>query len=166
MKQLLIFRHGKSDWKAAYAFDHDRPLARRGVAAANRMGRFLARLGQVPDQVISSSAVRAWRTVELAAQAGAWPCPLEATRDLYDTTSDQMLEIIRGCSDTNSRLLVAGHQPTCSTLAGHLIGRAQMRFPTAAMARIDLPRYRWGGVRWGEGRLVWFVTPKLLKSVK
>ena len=165
MKQLLIFRHAKSDWNTPYAFDHDRPLSRRGVAAAKRMGRFLDRLGQVPDQVISSSAVRAWRTVELAAQAGAWPCPLEATDDLYDTTSDEMLEIIRGCSDTNSRLLVAGHQPTCSTLAGRLIGSGQIRFPTAAMARIDLPRDRWGSVRWGGGRLVWFVTPKLLKSV-
>jgi len=165
MKQLLIFRHAKSDWNAAYAFDHERPLARRGTAAAQRMGRFLTRWGQVPDQVISSSAVRAWQTVELAAQAGGWPCPLEATRDLYDTSSDQLLEIIRGCSDTNSRLLVAGHQPTCSTLAGRLIGRAQIRFPTAAMARIDLPRDRWGSVRWGEGSLIWFVTPKLLKSV-
>ncbi len=165
MKQLLIFRHAKSDWNAAYAVDHDRPLARRGIAAAERTGRYLARLGQVPDRVISSSAVRAWRTVELAAQAGAWPCPIEATRDLYDTTSDQLLEIIRGCSDSHSRLLLAGHQPTCSVLAGRLIGRAQIRFPTAAMARIDLPRDRWGSVRWGEGSLVWFVTPKLLKSV-
>ncbi len=165
MKQLLIFRHAKSDWNAAYAVDHDRPLARRGIAAAERMGRYLARLGQVPDRVISSSAVRAWRTVELAAQAGAWPCPIEATRDLYDTTSDQLLEIIRGCSDSHSRLLFASHQPTCSVLAGRLIGRAQIRFPTAAMARIDLPRDRWGSVRWGEGSLVWFVTPKLLKSV-
>ena len=165
MKQLLIFRHAKSDWNAAYAVDHDRPLARRGIAAAERMGRYLARLGQVPDRVISSSAVRAWRTVELAAQAGAWPCPIEATRDLYDTTSDQLLEIIRGCSDSHSRLLLASHQPTCSVLAGRLIGRAQIRFPTAAMARIDLPRERWGSVRWGEGSLVWFVTPKLLKSV-
>ena len=165
MKQLLIFRHAKSDWHTAYRFDHDRPLARRGIAAAKRMGRYLARLDQVPDRVISSSAVRAWRTVELAAQAGGWPCPLKATGDLYDTTSDEMLEIIRGCSDTDSRLLVAGHQPTCSMLAGRLMGRGQMRFPTAAMARIDLPRDRWESVRWGEGSLIWFVTPKLLKSV-
>ena len=165
MKQLLIFRHAKSDWNAGYTFDHDRPLAPRGTAAAKRMGRFLARLGQVPDQVISSSAVRAWQTVELAAQAGDWPCPLEATRDLYDTSSDQMLEIIRGCSDATSRLLVAGHQPTCSTLAGRLVGRALIRYPTAAMVRIDLPRDRWGSVRWGEGSLIWYVTPKLLKSV-
>ena len=165
MKQLLIFRHAKSDWRAAYGFDHDRPLARRGIAAAKRMGRYLARLGQVPDQVISSTAVRAWQTVELAAQAGDWTCPLEATGELYDTTSDEMLEIIHGCSDTHSRLMLAGHQPTCSMLAGRLIGRGQMRFPTAAMARIDLPRDNWGRVNWGEGSLIWFVTPKLLKSV-
>ncbi len=165
MKQLLIFRHAKSDWNTACGFDHDRPLARRGIAAAKRMGRYLARLGQVPDRVISSSAVRAWTTVELAAQTGDWPCPLEATGDLYDADSDEVLEIIRGCSDTDSRLLLAGHQPTCSVLAGRLIGRAQMRFPTAAMARIDLPGDRWGSVRWGEGSLIWFVTPKLLKSV-
>ncbi len=165
MKQLLIFRHAKSDWRAAYGIDHERPLSRRGIAAAKRMGRYLSRLDQVPDRVISSSAVRAWRTVELAAQAGEWPCPLEATGDLYDTTTDEMLKIIRGCSDADSRLLLAGHQPTCSALTGRLVGRAQTRFPTAAMARIDLPRDRWGDVGWGEGSLIWFVTPKLVKSV-
>ena len=165
MKQLLIFRHAKSDWNAFFAVDHDRPLSPRGVSAAKRMGRFLGRSGQIPDRVISSTAVRAWRTVELAARAGDWPCPLGGTRELYDTTPDQVLEIIRSCSDSDSRLLLAGHQPTCSLLAGRLIGRAELRFPTAAMARIDLPRNRWRNVRWGEGRLVWFVTPKLLKSV-
>jgi phosphohistidine phosphatase len=42
--ELLIMRHGKSDWEGGVA-DHERPLAPRGVRAAQSMGRFLAAAG-------------------------------------------------------------------------------------------------------------------------
>ena len=74
MKTLILFRHGKSDWNTDYAADHDRPLAKRGRNAAATMGAMLARIEQVSDRVLTSSAVRARETVELAAEAGGWKC--------------------------------------------------------------------------------------------
>ncbi len=68
MKTLIFFRHGKSDWDAEYHGDHNRPVAKRGRKAAKLMGRFLASTGQVPDSVVTSSALRARSTFELAAQ--------------------------------------------------------------------------------------------------
>ena len=66
MKSIIFFRHGKSDWYADYDVDHNRPLAKRGIKAAKKMGIFLSELGQLPDIAVSSTAIRAKTTVGLA----------------------------------------------------------------------------------------------------
>ena len=70
MKSILLFRHGKSEWNTYYDSDHNRPLAPRGIKAAKKMGVFLANKNQMPDLVISSTAVRSRTTVELAMKEG------------------------------------------------------------------------------------------------
>ena len=72
MRSVIMFRHGKSDWDADYGPDHDRPLTKRGIKAAKKMGKYLAGLDQVPHIVVSSTAVRARTTVELAMAEGNW----------------------------------------------------------------------------------------------
>jgi CHAD domain-containing protein/phosphohistidine phosphatase SixA len=165
VKTLLLLRHGKSDWDAKYGADHVRPLANRGKRAASLMGRYLARLDQVPDQVVCSSAVRAKETLRLAAEAGGWSCPVTVAEELYQASPGRVLELIRDTKDSVSRVLLVGHEPTWSLLAGRLIGKARVEFPTAAMARIDLPVARWGDAGFGKGILVWLVTPKLLARI-
>jgi phosphohistidine phosphatase len=53
MLELLVMRHAKSDWDAG-TDDHERPLAERGVKAARKVGRFLARAEMVPELVTRS----------------------------------------------------------------------------------------------------------------
>lgn len=165
MKTLLLLRHGKSDWDADYAEDHDRPLATRGRAAASLMGRFLSESHQVPDRVVSSSALRASMSVRLAAEAGGWSCPLETTEELYGSTPEGVLTVIRGCDDSRVRFLLAGHEPAWSELAGMLIGRASLKFPTATIARIDLEIEKWKDAEFGLGTLVWLMPPRLLGEI-
>ncbi|NOQ40692.1 MAG: histidine phosphatase family protein, partial [Anaerolineales bacterium] len=45
MKTLVIVRHGKSSWDDSYLSDHQRPLAKRGLRDAPRMGARLADWG-------------------------------------------------------------------------------------------------------------------------
>jgi len=163
MKTVLILRHGKSDWGADYATDHDRPLAKRGHRAAVRIGRFLRQTGQTPDLVLSSTAVRARRTAELAMEAGEWDCPLKCDPDLYGTSAPSVLEMIRDQDDAIAGLLLVGHQPTWSELVALLSG-AVTRFPTAALARIDFEMDSWTEVQAETGTLIRLVTPKLLET--
>lgn len=165
MKTLFLFRHGKSNWDADYQEDHDRPLAKRGKTAAAVMGVYLARLQQVPDLVFTSSAVRARDSIRRAAKAGGWTCPVEITERLYRAAPEQVLDMIREGEDAADSILLAGHEPTWSLLAGGLIGEANLKFPTAAMARIDLAVENWSEVEFGKGILVWLVTPKLLAAL-
>lgn len=164
VKTLLLMRHGKSDWDAEYGEDFDRPLAKRGRQAAKRVGRFLARRGEVPDRVLTSSAVRARDTVARVMAVAGWSCPVEEARDLYEAAPETVLRRIHRCPDEATRLLVAGHEPTWSMLTSALIGGASVRFPTAAVARIDFEVARWRQVSFGRGTLVWLVTPKLLAT--
>ncbi len=165
MKTILLFRHGKSDWDADYEADRNRPLAKRGEKAASLMGRYLASLDQLPDRVICSSALRAKETVRLAAKAGKWSCPITFAEELYEASPEQVLHLIRESQDSLNSILLAGHEPTWSLLAGGLIGNAKVKFPTAAMARIDLAVARWKEAGFGKGTLVWMVSPKLLSAI-
>ena len=164
MKRLILFRHAKSEWNSEYETDHARPLANRGRSAAALMGCFVARIKEIPDLVLTSSAERARRTTELAAQAGRWPSTVDVSEALYHVSPQSVLDEIRRQRDSVDSLLLVGHEPTWSDLAARLVGNAKLRFPTAAMARIDFAAETWKGVQFGEGILIWFVTPKLLKA--
>ena len=52
MLSIIIFRHGKSDWDAIYDKDHNRPLSKRGIKEAKKMGNYLKQINQIPDVVI------------------------------------------------------------------------------------------------------------------
>lgn len=163
MKSVYLLRHAKSDWSSDYSTDHERPLSKRGRRAAATVGRFLAALDQAPEAVITSTAVRARATVELAADAGGWSCPVRHDEALYGGSTSDVLAAVRGAAPEPDRLLLAGHEPTWSTAVEGLAGGGSVRMVTASVARIDLPVESWEQVALGAGTLVWLVTPKLLQ---
>jgi phosphohistidine phosphatase len=111
---------------------------------------------------VSSSAVRALTTAQLAAEAGGWTAELRVEPKLYGASREQVREQIWALEDQFDSVLFAGHEPTSSDVIGSLIGSAEVRFPTAALACIDVPAARWKAVEFGRGSLIWLVTPKLL----
>ena len=165
LKHLLILRHAKSDWKAGFESDHERPLAERGVRAARLMGHFLTELELQPDLILSSTAVRARTTAELACQAGGWTCPMVLCEEFYGSSPSTVTSVVQSQGEAHSRLLLVGHEPTWSQLVGELTGGGAPRMPTAAMARIDLSIDDWCDLTAGMGTLHWLVHPKLLQAL-
>ena len=166
MLSLILFRHGKSDWDAPFSDDHERPLSTRGKEAARTMGRMLTRSQQVPDIAVSSSALRARDTLQLAARAGRWSSPLRIDSALYESTPSAIVEWIRQFDEPAARLLLTGHEPSWSELAGHLIGvPAALRIPTGAMLRIDFDGDTWQEIEPGGGELRWLIPPKLAARI-
>jgi phosphohistidine phosphatase len=162
MKTLLLFRHGKSDWQTEFAHDHERPLNKRGKRDAKQMGQYLRAVGSVPGRVVSSSAARAVKTVELAAAAGDWNSEIEIDGSLYEADPPRILALIQKQPDTNDMLLLAGHEPSFSETASLLIGGGSLRLPTAAIACIEFEATRWADVKAAGGTLEWLITPKRL----
>jgi phosphohistidine phosphatase len=162
MKTLLFFRHAKSDWNAAFGHDHERPINKRGRRDARIMGRFLSEIGDLPDRIVTSSAVRACSTLELAMDEGEWgDIPVEKTDRLYEASEDDVLHVIREQPDACDCLMLVGHEPTWSSMLGRLSGKANVRVSTATMARIDFDVPSWKAVAFGRGQFCWLVPPKL-----
>jgi phosphohistidine phosphatase len=125
------------------------------------MGRALALAGEAPDLVVTSSAVRARTTIELAAAAGNWQCPVRITEDLYGASPGQVIGIAQGVDDGVERLLFAGHEPTWSMTASILIGGGEISVKTATAVAIDFLPVRWADAAPGRGSLAWMLTPRL-----
>ncbi len=163
MKTVIFFRHGKSDWDANFGEDHERPINKRGRKAGERMGKFLADAGQLPDRIITSSAVRARATLERAVQEGEWgDVPTIVTRDLYEASIGDVLRVIQSQDDGADRILLVGHEPTWSDSIGRLIGGGRVKMSTGTMACIDFDLPGWQHVDFGAGVLRWLVPPKSL----
>jgi phosphohistidine phosphatase len=162
MKRVLLLRHGKSDWDSDTGDDRDRPLAKRGQRAARVMGRLLTRSALVPDVAVTSSAVRARVTLELAMKAGGWDCPVQVSEALYGEGPYAVIDEIGRQSDEATTLLLVGHEPTWSETLGLLVGGGRHRVPTGALAGIDLDIERWADVGPGAGQLAILFPPRLI----
>lgn len=147
-------RHAKSDHPAGVP-DRDRPLSPRGAGDAAAVGRELTRFDAVPDTILSSPAVRAATTADIARRAGGWDAPVTLVDDLYGGGVGAVLAALgRGAG----RVLVVGHEPTWSMAVERLIGGGTIQMVTAAVACLDCP----SGPRPGTGWLRWMIHPRLL----
>lgn len=157
MKTLLLLRHGKSDWDADYAGDHQRPLSKRGIRSARLIGRLVAGVDLVPDRVISSTALRAASTAELASASGGWGAPIDLEDGFYGTGPDTVLGLVsRAAGD---RLLIVGHQPTWSMVGRRLTG-AVAEMKTASLASIELMIDSWSDLQEAHGSLSLLIHPR------
>ena len=162
MKTLLILRHAKSSWDHPGLRDHDRPLNPRGRRDAPRMGRFLVERDLVPERIVSSTAVRARTTAELAAGEFDPEVEIETTSDLYLASPDNYVDVVEAMGGAEERLMVVGHNPGITALVWHLTGDGE-HMPTAALAAVELDIDDWpelGSAR--RGRLIGLWRPKAL----
>ena len=152
VKTLLMMRHAKSDWDADYSRDHDRPLNERGTLSARVMGAVLSERSLAPDLVISSTAVRARTTAELAAEAGGWNTTITLEPILYGASPHEVIDV---ASDAPSvaRLMLVGHQPTWAATVYELTG-TDVVMKTATVAVIESPIDSWAELSPGVARLV------------
>jgi phosphohistidine phosphatase len=158
--RLQIMRHGKSDWYSDAETDHDRPLAARGVTAAKRMGALLTRIGEPPDVVLTSSAVRARTTAELAHEAGGWTATIRVHPELYGTSPAGALAVARSAPDGVERVMLVGHEPTWGMLAQQLSG-GRVAVKTATVIGVDVPGTRWSSLPETGGAIAYVLQPRL-----
>ena len=159
MYSIIIFRHGKSDWDAIYDRDHNRPLSKRGIKAAKRMGEYLNKKNQIPEKVISSSAIRAKKTAEISMEYGQWTSAFSIKPSIYGGSPENLLDIIQNLDDKIKSICLVGHEPTCSDFISLCTFHSQ-RFTTASMAKINYNTESWRKIKFGEGILEWIISPK------
>jgi len=176
MRRLMLLRHAKTETEAPSGRDQDRRLDERGRRDAAEIGGWIARHPPFPDLVQVSPAVRAQQTWDIAWEAMKDRMPLprvEYEDDLYGADATQLLHAIRMASASDpKRLMLVGHNPGMHELALALAGSGDAaarkglsdNLPTAGLAVFDFAGKDWNDVAFRGGRLVRFVSPKLLKQ--
>ena len=165
MPELLIMRHAKSDWGVGLSSDQERPLASRGIKAAKRIGKFITKVEAAPDLILSSPAVRARTTAELANKAGKWGAPMEIVPSFYGGEWTDVVDGIMAAGNSAGRILITGHEPTWSDLVSILTGGGHVAMPTAALACISIRGNGWSKLGPNCAELQWHVTPRMLKPL-
>jgi phosphohistidine phosphatase len=174
MRQLLLLRHAKSSWDDASMPDRDRPLNARGRSSAAVMRQAMRELGLIPDVVLVSTARRTQETLEALEPWDDAPL-IEPMDSLYLANPIQLIAALHGVPETVRSVLLIGHNPGLHDLAVSLAGPRTMAsgteaaralaagFPTGALAEFVVAG-SWWDLREGGGRLVRFLTPKMLEA--
>ena len=176
MRRLMLLRHAKTERDAPSGRDQDRRLDARGHKDAAEIGGWIGNHPPFPDLVLVSAAVRAKQTWEFAWEAmrdRAPPPLVEFLPELYAATPTQLLQSIRtACATDPKRLMLVGHNPGLHELALALTGSGDAaarqaladNLPTSGLALFAFDSNDWNDVAFRRGRLIGFVSPKLLKQ--
>jgi len=156
-KTLILVRHAKSSWDLDVD-DAERPLSGRGRRDARAIGELLVSRAVQPDLVLCSPATRTCQTWEGAVAAGANAGDVRIEPAIYRAWVPELVSLIRAVSESVDTLLMVGHAPGIPDLVEHLAAREggsdlwarmEAKFPTAAVAILDVPG-AWSDV--GKGR--------------
>lgn len=157
--ELLILRHGKSDWHND-TDDFHRPLNRRGKQGATAVGAWLAEVGLLPEIIISSPALRARETSERAckAMALAKKC-IHFDKRLYLAEAQTLVEVLQESPPSAQRIMLVGHNPGLEELLRLLVDHPipetadAKLLPTATLARLAIP-LEWANLAHGHASLL------------
>jgi phosphohistidine phosphatase len=176
MRRLMLLRHAKTENDAPSGRDQDRRLDDRGRSDAAEIGGWIGQHPPFPDSVLVSPAIRAHQTWEIAwtAMKGTVPQPqVEFLPELYGADPAQLLHTIRAAATGDPRqMMLVGHNPGMHELGLALASSGDDKarkaladnLPTSGLAVFDFAIDDWADVAFRNGRLVSFVSPKLLKE--
>lgn len=171
MLTLTLFRHAKSSWDESTLDDFERPLAPRGLKAAPRMGRALAKLGPSVDLVLCSTAKRTRQTLELVLpELAPNEPPVHFDEALYHGLPEILLERTLKHAGSARHVMLVGHNPGLEILAARLVDDGDdeelrdmaYKFPTAAFAQFTFDIDAWADLEIASGHLTAFRTPRSL----
>src|SRR5262245_6417346 len=162
--ELYLIRHAVAEERGdKWPDDGKRPLTEAGMSRMRKAARGLRRIGVALDVVLTSPLVRTRQTAEIvAAEFDPHPnlVPLDslAPGGSYQAIVSDLEKHTR-----KTRIAIVGHEPGIGEFASRLIGARQViEFKKGAICRIDVEALPPGG----PGRLRWFATPKMLRSIK
>lgn len=169
MARITLFRHAKAETPTADIADFDRHLASRGRRNADRMGRFVAESGLIPDLAIVSPAARTRQTFDLASVH--WPdIAIEYRDSIYEASAENIMTAITALGASHEHVMVIGHNPGLVVLLHHLVdswpsGINMSYFPTSCLAEVGFDAPTIGEIDPDGGRLLSFVRVRELSEI-
>lgn len=158
-RELLLLRHGKSDWDTD-TDDFHRPLKDRGKRGAQRIGVWLLQQNLIPDLVIASPAERALVTAEKCCKVmGIGSKDVRQDKRIYLAEPGRLMEVLADCPPEAQRVMLVGHNPGLELLLRYLVDRPLETppdgklLPTATLAQLRIPD-TWQSLDQGQARVL------------
>jgi phosphohistidine phosphatase len=159
VKQLIILRHSKTE-KINPAGDAARELTKPGRRWAMEAGREIHEAAGMPDLLVTSNAIRALQTGDLAAEAMKYAGERRVVPDVYGATENELIEVIQAIPDEFSSIVLVGHNPGMEELANSFSGkREQGHLPTAGWVVVEMGSDAWKDAKSGGGKVTAFGMP-------
>jgi phosphohistidine phosphatase len=127
-----------------------------------RIAEGLNRIGFGVEWVIASPLVRAAETAEIVASSLPFKVPLDTCAALSPGGSIKELAAFLSAHADRRRILLVGHEPDLSRLAGRIMGAgrdANITFKKGGCCLIQSDDLSLASA----GRLIWWLTPRLLR---
>ena len=168
VRTLFLLRHAKSSWADPTLEDHDRPLAPRGRRAARCIADHLSAQAVRPQLVLCSSARRARETLAELTPVLGDQVEVVVSDDLYGANADEMLGQLRELGRDTASVMIVGHNPGMHDLSLELTGdgdeaaisQLHTKFPTGALATLQLGKASWDELTAGQAYLADLVLPR------
>lgn len=154
-------RHAKSSWDQPELADFYRPLNRRGLGAAETIGKLIAKREWEIGAILSSPARRAEQTAGIVRDIALPACEIRFIDRIYESSPQTLIQIMASAEDALASGLLIGHNPGMEGLVRLLTARSEV-MPTAALAVIDLAVRKWSEITPGCGTLLEVIRPKEL----
>lgn len=159
MKTLVMLRHSKTE-KVNPAGDRARELTKPGSRWATEAGREILVASGMPDLVVTSDAIRAVQTGDLAAEAMGFTGERRVVPEVYGATEAELVQVIQHLPDSSARAVLVGHNPGMEELANMFRGgHAAEHLPTAGWLVVELPASTWAETSADNGKIVASGTP-------
>lgn len=159
-KRLLLIRHAKSDWGNSDLRDFDRPLNKRGKANAPEMAERLVKQQIVPDQIVSSPALRAITTAKVFAEA--WQISSDQIKlapNIYEASVQTLLALVNNFDEKYHQVALFGHNPGLTDLVNYLAAHLD-NIPTCGVVLLEFPFEDWQMISADTGKVLMFDYPK------
>lgn len=160
-RYLYIVRHAKAEDSSSFFNDFNRELTPAGTMDAARMGKFLAEQGLKPDQLVSSSAARAFQTSRIMAeQLGVGEEQIQTTRDLYDGGPKAYLSAVNNAPAHAENVMIFGHNPDVSFFAEYLTHASLDSMSKGSVVVVEFENMEWATVSAKTGKFLNYYSPK------
>ncbi len=164
MKNLYLIRHAKSDWSDKGKNDFDRGLNKRGKKAILIMSNVLKKKKIMPDLILCSSAKRTELTTKGLAIEIGYTGSIKYIDSLYMAEPEEVISLIQDIDDKYNTVFIVGHNPETTELSYMITNAFIDNIPTLGIVCIELPIDNWKNMNIGEGKLKFFIYPKMFKK--
>ncbi|HEY1047432.1 MAG TPA: hypothetical protein VGF79_13380 [Bacteroidia bacterium] len=158
MKTIVLMRHAKSEPSAFLKSDFERKIIERGISDVKKISTYFLSKYEMPQLVLSSSAMRTKQTIQLFLETTDIKRIPEYIEGLYHAQASKMLDIINEKIVGYDSAMIVGHNFGISQLANILSSSGAEEMSTSSICILEFK----DRIMPYEGKLIEYIKPKLI----